>query len=110
MSCNGGLKSLECEKAGISSINVSGLPELVFINCSKNSGLTSLNLSGLARLKALDCRECSISTLNLTGCSALFTLYCGPLNRYAICRQSFIIPNSFSRMIGFSANAFIPAS
>jgi len=80
MSCNGGLKSLECEKAGISSINVSGLPELVFINCSKNSGLTSLNLSGLARLKALDCRECSISTLNLTGCSALFNLYCAQNN------------------------------
>ena len=80
MSCNGGLKSLECEKAGISSINVSGLPELVFINCSKNSGLTSLNLSGLARLKPLDCRECSISTLNLTGCSALFNLYCAQNN------------------------------
>ena len=80
MSCNGGLKSLECEKAGISSINVSGLPELVFINCSKNSGLTSLNLSGLARLKALDCRECGISTLNLTGCSALFNLYCAQNN------------------------------
>ncbi len=80
MSCNGGLKSLKCEKAGISSINVSGLPELVFINCSKNSGLTSLNLSGLARLKALDCRECSISTLNLTGCSALFNLYCAQNN------------------------------
>ena len=80
MSCNGGLKSLECERAGISSINVSGLPELVFINCSKNSGLTSLNLSGLARLKALDCRECSISTLNLTGCSALFNLYCAQNN------------------------------
>ena len=80
MSCNGGLKYLECEKAGISSINVSGLPELVFINCSKNSGLTSLNLSGLARLKALDCRECSISTLNLTGCSALFNLYCAQNN------------------------------
>lgn len=80
MSCNGGLKSLECEKAGISSINVSGLPELVFINCSMNSGLTSLNLSGLARLKALDCRECSISTLNLTGCSALFNLYCAQNN------------------------------
>ena len=80
MSCNGGLKYLECEKAGISSINVSGLPELVFINCSKNSGLTSLNLSGLARLKALDCRECGISTLNLTGCSALFNLYCAQNN------------------------------
>ncbi|MBP5391650.1 MAG: hypothetical protein J6Y40_06210 [Bacteroidales bacterium] len=80
MSCNGGLKYLECEKAGISSINVSGLPELVFINCSKNSGLTSLNLSGLARLKALDCRECSISTLTLTGCSALKNLYCAQNN------------------------------
>ena len=80
MSCNGGLKSLECEKAGISSINVSGLPELVFINCSKNSGLTSLNLSGLARLKALDCRECGISTLTLTGCSALKNLYCAQNN------------------------------
>ena len=78
MSCNGGLKYLECEKAGISSINVSGLPELVFINCSKNSGLTSLDLSGLARLKALDCRECSISTLDIHYCSLLNALKAWP--------------------------------
>jgi hypothetical protein len=46
------------------------------LEISRNSGLTSLDLTDLKHLKELFCVEGSIRLLNLTGCDSLETLHC----------------------------------
>ena len=79
LSCNGGIRVLKCESAGVTSINIQGLPELLEINCSKNN-IQTLDLSGLSRLETLNCISCKIQTLDIHGCARLTKLAAWPQN------------------------------
>ena len=52
LSCNGGIRVLKCESAGVTSIDIKDLPELQEINCSKNN-IQTLDIRGCARLTKL---------------------------------------------------------
>ena len=79
LSCNGGIRVLKCESAGVTSINIQGLPELQEINCSKNN-IQTLDLSGLSKLETLNCISCKIQTLVIHGCASLTKLAAWPQN------------------------------
>ena len=79
MSCNGGINTLNCENAGVTSINVQGLPELQDLNCSKNS-ITALDVSGLNKLESLNFQGCKIETVDIHKCNNLTKLTAWPQN------------------------------
>ena len=55
---------------------LSGLTELARFDCFFNSGLTELNMTGMAKLKYLDCSYNGIAVLKISGCTALEDLDC----------------------------------
>ena len=66
------------------ALNVTGLDALVYLDCSNNIGLTSLDASGLTNMLLLDCFDCNISTLNVSGCTGLLELWCWNNNLSAL--------------------------
>jgi Leucine-rich repeat (LRR) protein len=69
------LISLTCMQSAMTSLNISNLPQLQYLNCREN-GLTSLNLSNLPHLTALTCAQNALTTLNLNGFPELNSLNC----------------------------------
>lgn len=61
--------------SNLSTLNLSGLPNLQKINCSFQK-LTTLNLSGLSNLIELDCSSNQLTSLNLTNLPNLQKLIC----------------------------------
>lgn len=70
------LKTLECTNNKLTSLNLSGLSNLVRLSCSSNP-LTSLNLSGLTSLTKLVCYGNKLTSLNFDGLTGLEYLDCG---------------------------------
>ena len=70
------LKTLECTNNKLTSLNLSGLSNLVSLSCGSNP-LTSLNLSGLTSLTKLVCYNNKLTSLNLDGTTGLESLDCG---------------------------------
>ena len=69
------LETLECTDNQLTSLNLSGLPNLVKLSCGNNP-LTSLNLSGLTSLTNLVCYNNKLTSLNLDGTTGLEFLDC----------------------------------
>lgn len=69
------LKTLQCENNQLTSLNLSGLSNLVRLSCGSNP-LTSLNLSGLTSLTKLVCNVNKLTSLNLDGTTGLESLDC----------------------------------
>lgn len=66
---------LDCHYNKLTSLDVSGMPQLQTLKCSENK-LTSLNVSGLTNLKYLDFSYNNMTAFNATALSNLTTLTC----------------------------------
>ncbi len=70
------ITSINCQSKNISNLKgIEYFTNLNYLNCSRNR-LSSLNLSGCTALKNLYCNNNSLSTLNVSNCAALTTLHC----------------------------------
>ena len=72
------LFALNCNANNLTSLDVSGMPELGYLYCNGNN-LTSLNITN-CNLYTLSCSRNSLSSLNLTGMNRLTYLYCSNNN------------------------------
>jgi Secretion system C-terminal sorting domain/Leucine Rich repeats (2 copies)/Domain of unknown function DUF11 len=63
------------ENNQLSTLNLSGLPNLKYLDCSNNQ-ITSLNVSGLVNLKQFYCEFNLLPSLNLNGLTALQKFNC----------------------------------
>ncbi len=70
------LRELRCYGNPFSSLNVSALTNLTYLDCAPNSHLTSLNVSGCTNLETLYCYNTGITSLSLGNLSKLKTLRC----------------------------------
>ena len=70
------LKNLSCYGTQVSTLDVSGNPNLENIWCRDNSNLTSLTVNGAGALKYLDCKNTNIVRLDVSGNPNLQILYC----------------------------------
>ena len=68
--------NLVCEGNSLTSLDLSGLANLYFLNCSLNLALSTINLNGLTNIDGIDCGYCSLSTLDLSGLTSLVSLNC----------------------------------
>ena len=76
-----GLKELRCFNNPMTSLDVSALTQLTFLDCAPTSNytgtkLTSLNVSGCVNLENLACYNTNITSLNVSNCTKLKQLYC----------------------------------
>ena len=69
------LEELQCERNQLTSLNLSGLPNLVTLYCADNQ-LTSLNFDGLTGLEYLDCGANQLTSLDVSQLTSLKTLNC----------------------------------
>lgn len=69
------LKELQCERNQLTSLNLSGLSNLVTLYCADNQ-LTSLNFDGLIGLESLDCGANQLTSLDVSQLTSLKTLNC----------------------------------
>jgi hypothetical protein len=69
------LDALNVSQIGISSLNISGLSSLVYLDCYE-TGISSLNLTGLSSLETLQCYQTGISSLNLSNLTELIEVNC----------------------------------
>lgn len=70
------LVSIDCRENPLSSLDLSKNKKLRHVDCRSNEVMTSLNVSGLQELVYLHCAANSLTELDLTGCSNLEELYC----------------------------------
>ena len=70
------LINLEIQRCNFSTLSLSGLINLDYLNCSNNK-LTLLNTIGMTKLRLLDCHHNQLNTLNVRECSALESLSAG---------------------------------
>jgi hypothetical protein len=69
------LKTLDCSRNKLSSLNVSSLVQLTSLDCLSNQ-LTSLNVSSTVNLTSLDCRFNKLNSLDLSSLVKLTSLEC----------------------------------
>ena len=70
------LVNLICYSTNLGSLNVSGLTNLEYLDCTNNPALSSLNVSNCTALKELYCYNTALTSLTVTTCTALETLNC----------------------------------
>ncbi len=70
------LRQLECRSNSFSSLSIPANETLIFLDCSENPNLTSLDVSGCAGLTALNCQKCSLGSLDTTQNPNLTGLAC----------------------------------
>ena len=67
---------IDCSNMNLTSLTgISYFRNLKYLNCSDNQ-LTSLNVSGCTALEELDCSDNKLTSLNVSGCTALTDLCC----------------------------------
>lgn len=74
---NTGLTELVCKNNALTTLDVSGCTNLQHLDCQSNPSLD--NISGLTDCTALDwfaCDYCAVSSLDMTFCPGLTSLYC----------------------------------
>ena len=72
-----GISSLYCNDNQLTSLNVSGLTELINLNCKDNPNLEDITgLTDCTALNYLECSRCALSTLKLSNFSDLTELWC----------------------------------
>ncbi|WP_304819144.1 leucine-rich repeat domain-containing protein, partial [uncultured Clostridium sp.] len=69
------LRYLDCDRTGITSLDISKNTALQTLNCSM-TGITSLDVSHNIALEYLDCNSTEITSLDVSNNKALTTLYC----------------------------------
>lgn len=69
------LRYLDCSVNNLTSLDVTGLNNLVMFTCQSNQ-LINLNITGLNNLKVLHCTTNELTTLNLLGLNNLETFFC----------------------------------
>lgn len=77
------LQKLNCSNTGIRRLDLSGMTELIEVDCSNNYSNAELILSGLTKLEILNCdRNYYVTELDLSGLTSLRILSCYylPLN------------------------------
>ena len=70
------LKELNCTSNSLTSVDLSGNPDLETLICTDNQ-LTKLNLSGMTKLTKLSCDINALTSLDVSMCTALKELDCG---------------------------------
>ncbi|MDL2319869.1 hypothetical protein LJC45_01915 [Alistipes sp. OttesenSCG-928-B03] len=70
-----GAKVIDFDGNELTTLNVSGLAKLEFLYCYEND-LTTLNVSDCAQLEGLYCSGNDLTTLNVSDCAQLEGLYC----------------------------------
>ena len=76
LSQNTKLESLNCRSQHGCLTFITLPASIKDLNCSYNTGLTSLNLSSLANIQSLDCRNCGLTSLLVSpGATGLRTVY-----------------------------------
>ena len=71
------LTSLYCSSNELTTLDLSGCPQLNALDCSFNRQLASINLSGCKALQHLYCHGCKLTAIDLTDCTELIGLDCG---------------------------------
>lgn len=77
------LQRLVLNNNSLTTVDVSGLTALTYLDCSSQPTLTSLNVSGCTSLVTLLLGSCNLSSVNVSGFTHLVTLICvnnGPLS------------------------------
>jgi hypothetical protein len=69
------LRYLDCSVNNLTSLDVTGLNNLVMFTCQSNQ-LINLNITGLNNLKNLHCSSNELTTLNLLGLNNLEAFFC----------------------------------
>lgn len=75
VSQNKALTQLTVGSNELQTITLGSLPNLTRLDCSANTKLTSLNLSGCPNLQQLQCYSCNLSSLNVSVTPMLNLLY-----------------------------------
>ena len=69
------LKILSCYNNYLTSLDVSGCPELTNLTCDNNA-LESLDVSGCPELTNITCDNNDLESLDVSGCAKLYSLAC----------------------------------
>jgi hypothetical protein len=77
------LEELYCVSNSLTSLNLTGLPNLKKVECESNSNLASLVVSGLTHLEYLRCDNTKITSLDVSGLTSLTYLGCGDNHQLA---------------------------
>ncbi len=70
------LTVLNCANTGLTSLDVSGLASLTSLSVDGSTELTSLNVSGCTSLIELYCHVTGLTSLDVSDCTSLTVLYC----------------------------------
>ncbi|MCR5207761.1 MAG: hypothetical protein K6C14_04705, partial [Eubacterium sp.] len=76
ITANTKLKRIHCSANDFTSLDFTANTELEWLHCYANTGLVSLNVSGLTDLEELRCDGCELSSLDLSSVTALSVLNC----------------------------------
>ena len=63
-----------CSQTALTSIDLSGNPELIHLNCSQMTALDSLDISGMENLVVVSCAFSDMDSINVTDCPSLCEL------------------------------------
>ena len=69
------LRTVEVRHNEISELDISGMPELTWLDVS-NNGMVSLNVTNCPKLSTLYCSRNELTSLDLTGDAKMSTLHC----------------------------------
>jgi Leucine-rich repeat (LRR) protein len=70
-----GLVGFGCQNCGLTTIDISPLPNLVGFDCAKNS-LISIDVANRPLLQSFSCDENALTSLDLSGCTGLYSVSC----------------------------------
>jgi len=69
------LESLNCSNNELTSLDLSGCPELIYLFCDNNN-LNNINVTNCENLGLLDCYNNQITSLDVSNCTVLDNLRC----------------------------------
>ncbi len=72
----GKIKSLNCSDVHVTSLDISGNPELESLNCSSNANLSNLVLGTPKKLKVLNTSNSPVGAINISAITTLEQLFC----------------------------------
>ena len=71
------LRTLYCYHNNLTGLDVTGLSELIFLNCMQNANLADITgLAACTKMTYLECSECALTSLQVSSLSALEELWC----------------------------------
>jgi len=103
VSKNTSLVRLICDQSQLASLHVGKNTALKILDCSKNSNITTLDLSGCSALEYINCFDINqLTSLNISGCDELYFLDCrfGRMNAAALNALFDSLPDRNGKDIG----------